>query len=163
MTNEVSLAAVVSNLEEQIAAHRERQAFHAQQEAAHREQRERHGAELEVLTRNLEAFKAASQAAVELAARPGTAARPLTAPDPDPGRRPRLSRMVGQVVEGWPAGQPFGLGAVASEVANRYRDRLRKGVNPRLVSVHLRRMLADGRLVAIRKGRPHHEALYARP
>ncbi|HEV7503706.1 MAG TPA: hypothetical protein VGS07_02220 [Thermoanaerobaculia bacterium] len=162
MTNEVSLGAILSNLEEQIVVHREREAFHAQQEATHREQRERHAGELELLTRNLETFKAAAKSAVELAARPGAAARPLTAADPDPGRRPRLSRMVSLVVESWPAGQPFGLAAIASEIASRYRDRLRKGVNPRLVSVHLRRLLAEGRLVSIRKGKPHHEALYAR-
>jgi hypothetical protein len=162
MPTDVSLVALVSNLEEQIAFHRERETFHSQHEAQQREQREQHAAELELLTRNLEALKTAAQAAVELAGRPGAAARPLTAADPDPGRRPRLSRMVALVVASWPAGEPFGLGAITDEIAGRYRDRLRKGVDPRMVSVHLRRLLADGKLVAVRRGRPHHEALYAR-
>ncbi|HSS47374.1 MAG TPA: hypothetical protein VLX28_00375 [Thermoanaerobaculia bacterium] len=162
MANDVSLAAVVSNLEEQIAFHREREAFHSEQEAQHGQQRQQHAAELELLTRNLEALKAAAQTAMELAARPGASARPLAAADPDPGRRPRLSRMVALVVESWPAGEPFGLSAITAEIAGRYRDRLRKGVDRRMVSVHLRRLLADGTLVSIRQGRPHHEALYAR-
>jgi len=162
MTTDVSLAAVVSNLEEQIAVHREREAFHAQHEAHHRQQREQHAAELENLTRNLEAFKTAADAALGLAVRPGAASRSLAAPDPDPGRKPRLSRVVALVVESWPAGEPFGTSAVASEIATRYRDRLRKGVDPRMVSVHLRRLLANGRLTSVREGRPHHEALYAR-
>jgi len=34
MTTDVLLAAIVSNLEEQIAVHREREAFHAQTEPA---------------------------------------------------------------------------------------------------------------------------------
>jgi DNA-binding transcriptional ArsR family regulator len=162
MAKDVSLAAVVANLEEQIAVHREREAFHAQQEAQHQQQREHHAAELATLTHNLEAFKAAADAAVGLAVRPGAATRLLPAADPDPGRKPRLSRMVALVVESWPAGEPFGITAIAAEVASRYRDRLRGGVDPRMVSVHLRRLLADGKIVSIREGKPHHEALYAR-
>src|SRR6266852_2942861 len=123
MTADVSLAAVVASLEVQIAAHREREAFHAGHEAQHRQQRERHAAELELLTRNLEALKTAAQTAVELAARPGAASRPLTAADPDPGRKPRLSRMVALVVSSRPPGEPFGQAAIAEEIAARYRDR----------------------------------------
>jgi hypothetical protein len=70
--------------------------------------------------------------------------------------------MVALVVESWPAGQPFGVSHIAAEVHRRYRDRLRKAVDPRMISVHLRRLLATGRLAAIQRGRPHHEALYAR-
>lgn len=162
MRTDVSLAAVVSNLEEQIAVHREREAFHAQHEAHHRQQREQHAAELATLTRSLDALKTAADAAVGLAARPGAASHSLAAPDPDPGRKPRLSRMVALVVESWPAGEPFGTAAIAAEIATRYRDRLRKGVDSRMVSVHLRRLLASGRLTSVREGRPHYEALYAR-
>jgi hypothetical protein len=59
---------------------------------------------------------------VGLAVRPGASSRPLAAafPDPDPGRKPRLSRMVALVVESWPAGHPFGIAAIAAEVANLY-------------------------------------------
>ena len=164
MTTDAPLSAILSNLEAQIALHREREAFHAQQEAHHGQQRQLHTAELEVLTKNLETFRAAAAVALELAGRPGAGmtAPAAPAPDPDPGRRPRLSRMVALVVESWPAGQPFGVSHIAAEVHRRYRDRLRKAAHPRMISVHLRRLLAAGRLTAVQRGRPHHEALYAR-
>ncbi|HEV7785056.1 MAG TPA: hypothetical protein VGQ28_06940, partial [Thermoanaerobaculia bacterium] len=121
--------------------------------------------ELEVLTRNLEAFRAATAAALDLAARhvPAVPPPPPPAPDPDPGRRPRLSRMVDLVLESWPAGKSFGLSNIAAEISRRYGARLRKPVDPRMVSVHLRRRLANGSLVAVERGRPYHEARYARP
>jgi hypothetical protein len=162
MTSDVPLAAIVANLEAQIALHREREVFHAEQESLHRQQRELHAAELEVLTKNLETFRAATAVVLDLASR-HVPAPPPPAPDPDPGRKPRLSRMVTLVLESWPAGKPFGLSHVAAEVNRRYSDRLRKPVDPRMVSVHLRRRLANGSLVAVERGRPHHEALYARP
>ena len=167
MTTDAPLSAILSNLEAQIAQRREREAFHAQQEAHHGQQRQLHAAELEVLTKNLETFRAAASAALDLADRPGTStpalAASIPAPDPDPGRKPRLSRMVALVVESWPAGRPFGVSHIHAEVHRRYRERLRKGADPRMISVHLRRLLAAGRLTAIQRGRPHHEALYARP
>jgi len=163
MTPDASLAAILANLEAQIAVHRQRKEIHAQQETEHRQQKELHAAELETLTQSLATLRAAAAAALELADRPGIAVQPLTAPDPDPGRKPRLSRMVTLVVESWPAGQPFGISAINAEVHRRYKDRLRKPPDPRMVSVHLRRLLAAGRLAAVRRGRPHHEALYTRP
>lgn len=166
MRTDAPLSAILSNLEAQIARHRERETFHAQQESHHGQQRQLHAAELEVLTKNLETFRAAATAALDLADRPGASTPALAAsapaPDPDPGRKPRLSRMVALVVESWPANQPFGVSNVTAEVHRRYRDRLRKAVDPRMISVHLRRLLAAGRLAAVQRGRPHHEALYAR-
>ncbi|MEA2602944.1 MAG: hypothetical protein QOF89_3936 [Acidobacteriota bacterium] len=163
MTPDVSLSSLLENLEAQIATHREREAFHAQREAHHRQHREQHAAELETLTRNLETLRGAAGTAMELASRPGIPVLPVTAPDPDPGRKPRLSRMVALVVKGWPVGQPFGTSAVTDEVARRYRDRLRRLPDPRMVSMHLRRLLAAGEIESIEEGRPHHEALYSRP
>lgn len=162
MTSDSSLAAILANLDEQIAQHREREAFHAEQEALHRQQRELHAAELGVLAANREALRAAADAALDLAGRPVSATPPPPAPDPDPGRSPRLSRMVALVLETWPPGKPFGLSNIAAEIARRYGDRLRKTIDPRMVSVHLRRRLANGTLVAVERGRPHHEAVYAR-
>ncbi|HEX4964179.1 MAG TPA: hypothetical protein VF173_25360 [Thermoanaerobaculia bacterium] len=163
MKADASVSSIVSNLEAQIALRREKAAFHAQEEARHREQKEIHAAELEVLERNLAAFRSAAEAVVDLATRPDTATLPLQAPDPDPGRKPRLSRMVSLVIASLPAGQPFGTTAITREVSLRYRDRLRKPANPRMVSMHLRRLLAAGHLKSVSEGRPHHEALYARP
>jgi hypothetical protein len=166
MPSDAPLAAVVANLDARIAVHREREAFHAEQENLHRHQRELHAAELEVLEKNLAAFREAAAAVLDLANRDSPLApppQPAPEPDPDPGRRPRLSRMVDLVLASWPPGQPFGLSHVAAEIGRRYGNRLRKPVDSRMVSVHLRRRLADGRLVSIEKGRPHHQALYARP
>jgi hypothetical protein len=163
MTSETPLAAILANLDAQIAVHREREAFHAEQEGLHRQQREVHAAELEALTTNSEAFQAAAAVALDLAGRYVPSLPPPPVPDPDPGRKPRLSRMVDLVLASWPAGKPFGLSHIADVINSRYRERLRKPVDPRMVSVHLRRRLANGTLVAVERGRPHHEALYARP
>jgi len=75
------MAAIVERLEAQIELHREREAFHAEKEAQHREQRTVHAAELETLTSNLAAYKAAAATAMELARR--EVALP-TAPPPVP-------------------------------------------------------------------------------
>ncbi|MBW8874237.1 MAG: hypothetical protein JF614_04685 [Acidobacteria bacterium] len=148
MTSDTSVAAILANLEAQIAVHRQ--------------QKELHAAELETLTQSLATLRAAAAVAQELADRPGIAIQPLAAPDPDPGRKPRLSRMVTLVVESWPAGQPFGISGITAEIHRRYKDRLRKPPDPRMGSVHMRRLLAAGRLAAVRGSRPHHEALYTR-
>ena len=157
-----SLGEIVAKLEAQIAFHREREALAARQEALFREQRVAHGAELEVLTRNVEALKAAAKTAIELAGRSLPDLPSLEPPDPDAGRRLSLPRMVERVIERLPAA-PFGAAAVTAELNRRYRERLRRPVKARLVSIVLRRRLAAGRLTSVREGRPHHEALYAKP
>jgi len=162
MAVDPSVSALVTNLKAQIAFHRDRQAFHAGHEATHRQQRETHATELESLTRHLEAFEASASAAMELASRPSSRVLPPPAPDPDPGRRPRLSRMVATVVQSWPADEPFGTTGVTTEINRRYRDRLKKPADPRMVSLHLRRLLATGQVTSVREGRPFHEALYVR-
>ena len=50
----------------------------------------------------------------------------------------------------------------SAEINHRYGYRLRRPVKPKLVSIVLRRLAATGRLQEVRKGRPHHEALYSR-
>ncbi len=164
MTTDVSLSSVLSKMEAQIAVCQEREAFHGQQEIHHREQRALYAAELEALERSLETLRAAAAAALELTGGPSASAVLVEAPapDPDPGRKPRLSRMVELIIESWPAGKPFGTAAVTDEVNRRYGPRLRRAVEPKMVSMHLRRLLAAGRLNAVRGGRPHHEALYSR-
>lgn len=162
MPSPMTLEAMVSRLEAQIAFHREREAFHAGQETFHREQRSGHAAELEALTTNLEALKAAAETAVKLVNRPGA---PLSLPEPATdfiGRKPSLRLMVLRVVEARPAGEAFGTAAITTEVNRRYQDRLRRPVKEKLVSITLRRMLDTGALRLVREGRPHHEALYAK-
>ena len=163
MGTELSLQQILANLEARIAFHREREAIAARQEAVFREQRAAHAAELEALTRNLETLKGAAATAVELANRPTPPSAPFLGPDPDAGRRLKLPRMVARVLEAMPSAEPFGTAAVTAEVNRRYRERLRRPVAARMVSIVLRRMLDAGTLRSVREGRPHHEALYARP
>jgi hypothetical protein len=163
MASELSLTEILSRLESQIAFRRQKEAFHAAQEALHHEQRALHAAELETLTRNLEALKSAATTAIDLATRP--AAPPSTAtagPDPDAGRRLTLPRMIERVLETKGPADTFGTNAITAEVNQRYRDRLRRPATARLVSITLRRMLDSGRLRSVRQGKPHHEALYGR-
>jgi multidrug efflux pump subunit AcrA (membrane-fusion protein) len=163
MSAELSLQQILASLEARIAFHREREAAAARQDEVFRKQRAAHAAELEALTRNLEALKAATATAVELASRPTPANAPFLGPDPDAGRRLKLPKMVARVLEAMPAGEPFGTTAVTAEINRRYRERLRRPVPARLVSIVLRRMLDAGSLRSLREGRPHHEALYAKP
>lgn len=162
MNDDISLTALVAELESRVAHHRERRDLHAREEASHRQHREAHEAELEALSRSLEAYKSAAAAVVELARRPGPAPAPASSPDTDAGPRLTLARMVTRVVESWPAGQPFGGTAVAQEVTRRYGERFRKPADPRLVSFKLRRLSHEGQIAMVSKGRPFHEALYVR-
>jgi len=159
---ELSLKEIVARLEAQIAFHQKKEAFYAEQEAAHRERRAAHAAELETLTRNLEALQSAATTAVELASRPAAAA--LRAPEPfqDLGRRLTLPRMVERLVAEKPPGEPFGTAEITGAINQRFPQALRRPVQPRLVSITLRRMMEAGKLQGVREGRPHHEALYAR-
>jgi hypothetical protein len=155
-----SLGEILAKLEEQIAFHREQEAAAARQEAVFRERRTGHAAELEALTQNLAALKAAAATAIELANRSVPGLSGLEPPDPDAGRRVPLPRMVARVLENLPATVPFGTTKVTAELNRRYKERLRRPVQSRLVSIVLRRLLIAGKLRSVREGRPHHEALY---
>jgi hypothetical protein len=165
MPSPLSLETIVARLEAQIRFHREKEAFHAEKEAHHREQRAVHAGELATLTANLEAFQAAAVKAVELASRQVVLPAPPPAPVPgqDIGRKPSLTKMVTRVIEVRPAGDVFGTAVITQEVNRHYGGRLQRPVKEKLVSIVLRRMLAAGKLRAARQGRPHQEALYARP
>ncbi|HEX9944780.1 MAG TPA: hypothetical protein VGG03_22455 [Thermoanaerobaculia bacterium] len=156
----MSLEAIVSRLEAQIAFDREREAFHAEKEAFHREQRSLFAAELEKLMSILESFKTAAATAMDLTSR--AAAVPPPAPNLDIGRKPSLTRMVERILETRPPGDVFGVNIITAEVNRHYGERLRRPVKEKLVSIVLRRMLRLGKLRSVREGRPHYEALYAR-
>jgi hypothetical protein len=168
MTAALSMEAIVACLEKQIAHHREREAFHAEQGAYHGEQQALHAAELATLTSTLEAFKTSTAKATELASRdiatpaPSSAEPLRAATSMDIGRKPSLTRMVQRVIESRPPDESFGTNYLTAEINHRYGDRLRRPVKPKLVSIVLRRLAATGRLREVRKGRPHHEALYSR-
>jgi hypothetical protein len=146
------LTAIVSNLEARLA-------FHQEQARHHEEQRSKHEADIETISRKLATFKAALFEAESL-----TDLLPLAAPGPAPapGGKVYIARLVTQVVGDKPAGEPFGISAVTREINQRFRDHLRKPVEPSQVSVVLRWMLRTGRIRSVQKGRPSHEALYTR-
>lgn len=162
MATEGSIQAILSLLDAQIAHDREKEAFHAQQEAFHREQRALFAAELEKLTAVRESLQTAADTALDLVRR-GAALQP---PKPSPdigGRRPSLTKMVTRIIEIQPPGKPFGPNAIARAINHHYKERMRGGwIETKLVSIVLRRMAADGRIRAVRPGRPHQEGLYAR-
>jgi hypothetical protein len=79
------------------------------------------------------------------------------------GKRILASRLVARVVDRMADGATFGAAQVAKETNRRYRDKLRKPIDARAVSITLRRMLGAGRLRLVRKGKANHEALYTKP
>ena len=161
MAAERSFENIYSWLDTQIAHDREQEAFHAQQEVFHREQRALFASELERLTAIRDSFQTAADAAMDLASR--AAALPPPAPSPDVGpRKPSLTKMVARIIEVRPAGEVFGPALITREINRHYRERLRRPIERKLVSIVLRRMAGDGRIRSIRRGKQHQEAQYAR-
>jgi hypothetical protein len=164
MSGNVTVAEILANLQTRIAFHRDQEALHAGREAYHRDQRAHHAAELEKVTQHFEAFQASAGAAADLAREPlpSRSAEPVEEAAPDPGRKPRISHLVGKVIEGKPDGEPFGAAAVAEEVNRRFGHLMKKPLDPRLASVVLRRLRDARRLHVVREGKAHQETLYAK-
>jgi DNA-binding transcriptional ArsR family regulator len=59
-------------------------------------------------------------------------------------------------------GETFGAAQVAAETNRRYRDKLRRPIDARAVSVTLHRLRDAGRLRLVREGKSYYEALYAK-
>lgn len=164
MSSKLSVEEVLSTLEEREVFHRDREAFHTQQEAHHRDQGAFHAAELEKVRQSLEAFRAVSASAVDLAkpvpkAVPAAAAE--TAELPPPGRL-FVSRLLRRVVASPDLKEPFSPATVAAEANRRFKDHLEEPISPRTASDVLRRLVAEGRLQLAKKGGAAHAALYAR-
>src|SRR5688500_14839632 len=161
MSTNLSIKEVLARLEAQYALHQEREAFHAGQEALHREQRALHAGEMETLSRNLEAFRMAAEAVAGLASR-AAVRLPGDEEALDTGRRGLLTRLITRVLEDKDGAERFGILGVTAELNRRFADKLRPPADPRQVSVVLRRFAHLGRIHLVRRGRPHHEALYVR-
>ena len=164
MSAKISVAEVLETLETRAAFHREREALHARQEEEHRDERARHAAELAKVLHHLEAFRAASVSAVELAQQPLAPAPEAPAPrvnSPVTGKL-MVSRAIRAVFESWKEGEPFGASPVAAEVNRRFADRLRRPVGPRAASDVLRRMSRARQIHQVRPGKALAEALYVR-
>ncbi len=162
MGSSLSVTAILSSLEAQIAQKREREAFHAEREAFHREQRTEYAAELERLVQNFEAFKASAASAADLASRYVPAATPPPDGGLPPGRKVSINKAVVKVIEGKGEQQPFGPREITEELNRRFSGRLRKTIDARQVSVSLRWLAATGRIFRLEKGRPHWESKYLR-
>jgi len=171
MSSKLSIEELLSNLENRVVFHRDQEAFHAQQEVHHGEQRAVHAAELEKVLQNLEAFRTVAAGVVEIA-RPLEPLEPLVPPEPEslpmvekklppPGRQ-RIGRFLRLVAESPGLEEPFSPTDVAEEANRRYAAHLRNPIGSRTASDVLRRMLAEGGLRRVNKGKACHEALYAR-
>ena len=157
MAPHLPLAEIVTDLEARLA-------FHQEQARHHEEQRARHEAEIETISRKLSTFKAAiseAESLPELSPLPGKTAESDPA-ELFPGGKVYTARLVARILEDHPAGEPFGISTITQEINRRYQDRLSKPIKSRQVSVVLRWMLRTGRLQAVQKGRPFHEALYTK-
>jgi len=169
MDTNLSLAAILSSLEAQIAHHREQEALHAEREAFYRDRRAEHAAELEQLVRHLEGFRASAASAAELAARlvPAPPAPPPFRPGDDlpPGVRVSINVAVTKVIEGRKAEEPFGPQDIAEEVSRHFAGRLKGvkgGIDLRQASVALRWHADNGRIFRLSRGRPYWESKYVR-
>jgi len=162
MSGGLTVTEVLANLEKRLAFHREQEALHRQQEAAHREQATHHASEGERVAKHLEAFKTVALPAAEFAAPPPAPPQsPREEPDLGEGKL-LISRAVARVALSWPEGEPFGGAHVAAEVNRRFSAKLRRPIDGRLAAVTLRRMSAAGKILRLREGKAHHQALYSR-
>lgn len=168
MSSELSVVAILDQLEAQIAFHREQEALHAEKEEAHRGLRAFHAAELEKVIRHFEEFKAVAGPALALARQALERQKAAEAiPEPEEvetfyGKRPMVSRLVARVVDGKPADATFGATEVAAEVNRRFGRSLEWAVDARTASVTLRRLARAGRIHLVREGKAFHESLYSK-
>lgn len=156
-----SADSILTRLETELAQRREQMELHTREEARHRAERERLTQEMEDLARTVEAFRASYGSAVQLV---GSGPRPqedAEAAGDAAGDHRTLTRLVTRVISGKEGDERFGPVELTREVNRRFSDALRKPVEIRQVSDVLRRMARAGRIHQVRRGRPHHEALYA--
>lgn len=151
---------LLAELDRQLAQHREREAFHAEQESTHREQRERHAREAARIAQTAESLRASLTTALGLVS-PALAAEARDK-DMDTGHTRILSRLVKRAIEGKAGHDRFGAAALTAEVNRRFAEILRQPATQRQVALVLRRQASQGRIHQVRRGKPHHEALYVR-
>jgi hypothetical protein len=147
---------------ERLAFHAEQDVFHGQQQLHHREQQAVHAAELEKVRQSLATFRAAAASAADLVGPVEPPQPPPAAPKlPPPGKK-FVSGLLRLAVASPELPEPFGPAAVAAEANRRFRSHLRKAVDIRTASDLLRRLVREGELVLVQKGKAYHEALYRR-
>ena len=162
MKEPFSIRDIVTSLEKQAAFHREQMAQHAKKEAFHRELRSTHETELGIITSRLEAFRAATAAAVEIAGREAPQSAVAETVDYGSASNPKLTNMVRTVLDEMGPHEPFGPIGVHAEVDRRFGSGLRSRIQVRQIADILRRLARTGAIHRLRTGIPHHESRYVR-
>ena len=165
MSQELSVARILTELKEQIEHYRSQEAFHTEKEAFHREQRERNAAELQVALERYATFEAAAAAAGELVTRARQARKAkekVAIDDSIPAGKNVLSKLVERLVFGKDMEEIFGATVITRELLERYGDQLKRDVDVRSVAAKLRRMDWNRQIHRVREGRSFHESLYRR-
>jgi hypothetical protein len=161
MSTKLSIAEILAKLEARVAFHRQQASHHVAREAWHREQSTHHSAELEKVLARFEAFKAAATEAADLAVE-SVMPREGLADDLPPGKTFTKSKLILRVVQSMEEGTPFSAAQVTAEVNRRFRERMKKPVDRRVVSTNLRRLRDAGQIREVEEGRSFHEAKYRR-
>jgi hypothetical protein len=163
MSTKLSVAEILAKLEARIEFHRQQASHHVERETWHREQSAHHSAELQKVLARFEAFKATATEAAELAVE-SVIPQPVTAPVDDlpPGRRFTKAKLIFRVVEDQEKGKPFNATQITAEVNRRFRERLKRPVDKRVVGTALRRLRDAGEIQEVVAGRSFHEAQFSR-
>jgi hypothetical protein len=159
VSSKLSIAEVLVDLEAQIAELEKQDAFHAEREEFHRGQRADCAGKLETIRTKYEAFQAAASE-VEEVVRKRDSAPP--APSEDMEVRTTMSKLVAQVVTGKREDERFTASELAMEINRRFPKSLRQPAAARPVALALRRLVDQGEAREAEKGKPFHEAVYAK-
>ena len=165
MSQELSVARILTELKEQIEHYRSQETYHAEQEVFHRQERERNAAELQTALDRFAAFEAAAEAAGELVTRARQARKAkekVAIDDAIPAGKNVLSKLVERLVFGKDMEETFGATVITRELLERYGDRLKREIDVRSVAAKLRRMAWNRQIHRVREGRSFHESLYRR-
>lgn len=162
MSTKLSIAEILAKLEARVEFHRRQASHHSAQEAWHRDQSAHHSAELEKVLARFEAFRATATEAADLAVE-SVMPRPAGQMDDlPPGRKFTKSKLIQRVVQDQEEGTPFNATQIAAEVNRRFRERLKRPVDKRVVGTALRRLRDLGEIREVQAGRSFHEAKYSR-
>ena len=162
MSTKLSIAEILAKLEARVEFHRQQASHHVAREAWHREQSTHHSAELEKVLARFEAFKATATEAADLAVESVMPQPAGPVDDLPPGKTFTKSKLILRVVQSMEEGTPFSAAQVTAEVNRRFRERMKKPVDRRVVSTNLRRLRDAGQIREVEEGRSFHEAKYSR-